>query len=58
MQKYYSILIISGLSDIEVIKAVEDLKNEKKYLKLENMVFERFLKKNDPVLITGLLLKI
>lgn len=44
----------SDLSDADVIKAVEDLKSEKKHLELENMVFERFLQKNDPALIQGL----
>lgn len=36
-----------------MIKTVEDLKIEKKHIDLENMVFERFLEKNDPAMLVG-----
>lgn len=46
------------MSDIEMLHTLEDLKTEKEHLELENMVFERFLQKNDPLLITGLCIHI
>lgn len=53
--KFIAASNVLDLSDAEVLKAVEDLRSEKKHIELENMVFERFLQKNDFTLITGLL---
>lgn len=42
-----------GMKSGEIIKTVQDLKQNTKQLELENLVFMHFLKDNDPSLIKG-----
>ncbi|KAK4886016.1 hypothetical protein RN001_002287 [Aquatica leii] len=46
---------LDEFEDAELVKLVEDLATELRHLDVENQVFEHFLQKNEPSLLTGMI---